>query len=412
VRIEVTTQELELAAPLSTGHGVIERRQLTIVTVSDGDHVGRGEAAPLPGFGLESPAEAHAALRSWAEGGRQPSTPSARGAAACALHELELDRRGIARPSGPLHVQALVGAPEPDGVAEACRSATRRRHRAVKLKVGALSPSDDIDRVIAARSSLSPDVLLRLDANQAWDLSTAQQVLTALDGVAIDLVEEPTPNPADWTTLEEATGLAIAADESLTDIDRSHELISSGRARAVLLKPAVLGGPRQTIELAERASEAGVRMIVSSFIDGPIGLRCTRDVALLAAPDEIHGIGTAELFVEDLPLDVTPIGGALHTHPADLSLPPRVEHTRTTPEFTEETVPAGLLSAHEVAADNWAVVRVLDGALRFVWEGPAAALPARRMGPHATQVIPPSRPHRVEPEGRVRFRVEFHHEVG
>ena len=43
----------------------------------------------------------------------------------------------------------------------------------------------------------------------------------------------------------------------------------------------------------------------------PIALRAARDLALELAPLEIHGLGTAPLFVEDLPSDVQPVNGYL-----------------------------------------------------------------------------------------------------
>ncbi|GEM_PF-221786 len=411
MRIDVATEELRLAAPLPTAHGTIDRRLLVLLTVADGEHEGHGEAAPLPGFGLETPAEAEAALRAWASGGPEPSTPAASAASSCALHELDRARRGDVLPAGRLLVQALVGASDPQDVATACANAARRGHTAVKLKVGAGSPDLDVERVAAASAALPSDVPLRLDANQAWEHATALRILTALDDIALDLVEEPTNDPADWPSIEEATGLVIAADESLSDPDRAAALLTHGGLGAAVLKPAVLGGPVHTIELARQATEAGARTIISSFIDGPVGLRCARDVALTVAPHEVHGIGTADLFETDLPLDVTPIAGALHTDLRQMTLPPGLQFARSTPGFDAGSVPAGLLATHEVAGGNWAELRVHEGELRFEWEGVDARTDARVLRAGETQVIPPARPHRVEPTAAVRFQVDFFREV-
>ncbi len=48
--------------------------------------------------------------------------------------------------------------------------------RAVKMKVGRLSPKEEEARVRAARAAIGPDVLLTLDANNTW-----QNLPTALE---------------------------------------------------------------------------------------------------------------------------------------------------------------------------------------------------------------------------------------
>jgi tellurite methyltransferase len=60
---------------------------------------------------------------------------------------------------------------------------------------------------------------------------------------------------------------------------------------------------------------------------------------------------------------------------------------KRTPEFTEATVPQGLLRDHSTKAGVWAQIRVLEGTLRY----------------H----VPSEVVHHVEPLGRVRFYVEF-----
>ncbi len=87
-------------------------------------------------------------------------------------------------------------------------------------------------------------------------------------------------------------------------------------------------------------------------------------------------------------------------------LPTDVRLVRTTPEFDESSVPAGLLAAHRVADGVWGRLVVRAGALTFVFEDdPEAAL---RVGAGGHVVIPPGREHHLELDGPVRFVVEFH----
>jgi tellurite resistance-related uncharacterized protein len=87
-------------------------------------------------------------------------------------------------------------------------------------------------------------------------------------------------------------------------------------------------------------------------------------------------------------------------------LPEGLVHLRTTPEFDERSVPAGLLAAHRVAAGVWGRLRVLSGSLVFRFENGDDE--GRRLVAGDTQAIPPSDPHHLEMTGSVRFLVEFH----
>lgn len=316
ITIDVRERELRLSRPLGTAHGEISARRLITVEVRRGHATGVGEAAPLPGFGLESYETARSALTRWNPSGPLPVEPCAAGAAATALAQLAAaeagrtlsEHLGAASPDAPIDVQALVGAEQPGDAAAAAAAAATQGYRAIKLKVGV--GKLDVDRIIAVREA-APGAKIRLDANQGWDRTTALHVLESTTGLGIDLVEEPTADPADLEWLWNQTGAALAIDEHAADADAIRRLIGAPYLAAVVLKPAVLGGPAATIELANEALAAGHRVIVSSFIDAAPGLRAAAAVARVVAPHEIHGLGTGDMFTVALPDDVRPSGGRI-----------------------------------------------------------------------------------------------------
>ena len=77
---------------------------------------------------------------------------------------------------------------------------------------------------------------------------------------------------------------------------------------------------------------------------------------------------------------------------------------RTTPEFTADSVPKGLLAAHQVAEGVWGRLLVLEGVVEFVVE---ATGESREVGADEHQVIEPAMPHHVVPDASARFLVEF-----
>ena len=78
---------------------------------------------------------------------------------------------------------------------------------------------------------------------------------------------------------------------------------------------------------------------------------------------------------------------------------------RRTREFDETTIPAGLRSEHATKRGVWARIRVTSGALCYRVGAPIHR--SFRVGQMSNAVIVPEVPHRVEPEGPVRFFVEF-----
>jgi tellurite resistance-related uncharacterized protein len=80
--------------------------------------------------------------------------------------------------------------------------------------------------------------------------------------------------------------------------------------------------------------------------------------------------------------------------------------TRTTPEFDQDTVPAGLLKAHKISDGVWGRLVVRSGELRFTFDSGDPATRAIAAGDHV--VIPPLVPHHVTIDGLVQFVIEFH----
>lgn len=94
------------------------------------------------------------------------------------------------------------------------------------------SPEKDAAVLVDIRAAVGPSIELRADANRGWSLQQATAFGFGLrgcsgssdagvsdgPGVRLAYVEEPTAaGPSEWGALHQATGLYIAADESLHD---------------------------------------------------------------------------------------------------------------------------------------------------------------------------------------------------
>jgi len=86
-------------------------------------------------------------------------------------------------------------------------------------------------------------------------------------------------------------------------------------------------------------------------------------------------------------------------------LPNGLTLVRSSPEWNEHTIPAGLLRDHRIAAGTWGQITVHHGQLHFTLR----TTPELDVivGPDATQAIPPEIKHVVHPLGPVRFSIHF-----
>jgi tellurite resistance-related uncharacterized protein len=86
-------------------------------------------------------------------------------------------------------------------------------------------------------------------------------------------------------------------------------------------------------------------------------------------------------------------------------IPVSAKAYKKTPEFTEDTVPAGLLRAHQTKEGTWGKINVTEGQLRYRILEPEfeeVLLSSEMFG-----IVEPTILHEVEPMGKVRFHVEF-----
>jgi len=124
-------------------------------------------------------------------------------------------------------------------------SYVKQGFKAVKMKVGRLSPSEEEARVKAARKAIGEDVLLTLDANNAWrDLPTALEYVRRFEAYNPYWIEEPfSPDAIDLhAALARQTKINVATGEMEAGRWRFRELIDAGGVAILQSDAAVCGG--------------------------------------------------------------------------------------------------------------------------------------------------------------------------
>jgi muconate cycloisomerase len=137
--------------------------------------------------------------------------------------------------------------------------------RHVKVKVGM---GDDVARVGALREALGPDASLRLDANGAWGVDQAIEVLNAVAPLDIACVEQPIPRGplTELKRLKRSCPVPIMADESLVTLGDADALIAEQAVDAFNIRISKCGGLARSVEIARRAAQARIRLQVGAQV--------------------------------------------------------------------------------------------------------------------------------------------------
>jgi len=329
-RARLQSYSLPLRDPWPSAEGdVTERRGWIVALEDDLGRVGLGDAAPFPGFALETHASAGAALRLALPrlvGRRRDAfaaaiaelpllkpvaaAPTARAAIDCALHDLisQAAELPLARYLGGdatlREVPANVAIPRvpPARAAELGLKAVESGVGTLKLKVGG-PRQEDHARVRALRDAVGPGIRIRVDANQAWSVDEAIETLRSLAEFGLEYAEQPVlAGDIDGLARVRASAtVPIAADESVRDAATAREILYRAAADIIVLKPMAVGGLREARSILTAAAERSVPVVVTSLVESVVGRAAALHFAAsLGATDHAHGVATGDALSRDL----------------------------------------------------------------------------------------------------------------
>jgi o-succinylbenzoate synthase len=299
--IEVIPYALPFKEPYVTARGTLTRREMVLLRIRDEDGVeGLGEAVPLSlrgGVTIEDVVRELEALPETLEPPDGLSLP-ARCALTTALIDLKEKREGDDAWHAPVRCNATLVSGEPAAVAAEAERWAADGFGTFKLKVGT---GDDAAQVEAVRRALGPEARIRLDANGAWSLEQATEILAVVEPLGIELVEQPVETIGEATELAKRTRIWLAGDESIVTLEDAEEAIRAESFSVTGVKLSKVGGFELGREIAGR-----MRSYVASALDGPVGIAISRRLAewldspRFAEERLAHGLATQRLFTETI----------------------------------------------------------------------------------------------------------------
>lgn len=335
-RAWLTAFALPMRRPFVTARGTYHTRDGALLRIAHRQLVGCGEASPLPGFSTETLAQAKAELTSLlpalealqdrvicadpsaleallVELNAEALSTASSYALEVALCDLSAKAQGIsvarwldADAASSVPVNATITSQAPHDCFTRAMLLREQGFECFKLKVGVGSLEQDLARVRAVREAIGDVCALRLDANGAWSQDQALEAFAALRPFGIDFIEQPVS--ADHAAqalmtmarLRRDRAILVAADESARTAGDLDRVLVVQAADVIVLKPALIGSLIKTRALIARARGEGLRVIVTTLLDGAVGRAAAAQVAMSCGIDEACGLATGDLFERDL----------------------------------------------------------------------------------------------------------------
>lgn len=153
----------------------------------------------------------------------------------------------------------------------------RRGFRAVKIKVGSVEPTEDIERLARVREAVGPRLKIMIDANQGLDVPSALALARSAKQFGVNWFEEPISNTNlnGYQHLRLHSGISLAMGEREYDTTTLRELIR--RNALDLWQPDVLrlGGIEGWRDSAILANAHGLPVLPHYYKEYDVPLLCT-----------------------------------------------------------------------------------------------------------------------------------------
>jgi len=325
-KINVFRYSLPLARPLYVrGHELLKREGLIVQIKTNREAEGYGEIAPLPFLTketLEDVIEQAQEIKQKLKGqvipegveqldgrlserlGSEEYSPSvAFGLEAAVLTAVAQSKRALFQEMvahsdhNEIRIIGLLQGKREDILRQA-KDMVEEGFSALKLKVGS-NIDEEIKTVQMLSQAVGERALLRLDANQSWNMADAVKFGHEVGLAAIDYIEEPFKNIKESAEFFMKTTIPIAADESFDQLEISGIKGIEG-VETLVLKPMVFGGVEKTWNLLQEAKKNALDVVLSSSYESMIGLFFLAQLAGCSLRNNFAGLDTAKFFKDNL----------------------------------------------------------------------------------------------------------------
>jgi len=217
--------------------------------------------------------------------------PSTRAGIEMALLDIKAKEMGVplyevlgTKVRGEVKVSTAIGSEDIESSVKEAIRLKEQGYRCFKVKV-IEDPEREAKKVKMIREAIGDDIVLRLDANGAYNAKAAIKLSKLIEGEGIQYFEQPVPRE-DIEGLREvkrATTIPIMADESALNSRDVLNLIKRNAVDLIAIKLAKCGSIYEAKRIAEFSETASISCVVISAFDTAIGI--SANIQLIASTE-------------------------------------------------------------------------------------------------------------------------------
>jgi o-succinylbenzoate synthase len=328
IKANITERLFHFKQPAGTSRGIYTTRRSWFIELTDGEHIGIGECAPLPDLSCDALPDYGERLKQvcddFCQTGKidyealrpypsmlfgletavlslSPSTSN--------LQPSTIFNTAFSRGEVGIPINGLVWMGNYEEMLQRMEQKLEQGFHCVKLKIGAIDFEQELDLVKRIRERFSfHEVELRVDANGAFPFDEALYKLELLSQYAIHSIEQPI-KAGQWAFMAELcreSPLPIALDEELigvNDPEMKPYMLNVIKPRYIILKPSLHGGMQGCREWIAAAKEKGIGSWITSALESNVGLNAIAQFTSEVYGDDIRmpqGLGTGQLFTDNI----------------------------------------------------------------------------------------------------------------
>ncbi len=204
-------------------------------------------------------------------------------------------------------INGLVWMGTSEFMAQQMKEKVEAGYNCIKMKVGAIDFDKEMELLTNIRSQYSSEqMILRVDANGAFDSWNVRPRLAQLAEIDIHSIEQPlSPGQHElMAQLCKENLLPIALDEELIGMHKRADkkaLLDSILPQYIILKPSLHGGILGTLEWIHLAEERNIDWWMTSALESNVGLSCIAQFTSTFPINKHHGLGTGSLYQNNVP---------------------------------------------------------------------------------------------------------------
>lgn len=203
-----------------------------------------------------------------------------------------------------ININGLIWIDAIDKMRQEIKTKELKGFKTIKLKISDAGFDQEFALMNDVRKSVGTKLTFRVDANEAFTLKRAREVMNDLYAFGVHSIEQPIRR-GKWdqmASLCKNHPLPVALDEELIGVApaRHEELISSIMPQYLILKPSLHGGLYGCYNWIRLAKKYNVGWWMTSALESNLGLNAIAQFLATQDNDLPQGLGTGQLYTNNI----------------------------------------------------------------------------------------------------------------